>query len=55
MKPPVAPLALAALLALAPAARAAGEQAEQFTPEFRQVHSTFDAKHSPCSAANGSR
>ena len=47
MKPPVAPLALAALLALAPAARAAGEQAEQFTPEFRQVHSSFDAKHSP--------
>lgn len=28
-------------------ARAAGEQAEQFTPEFRQTHSTFDAKHSP--------
>jgi superoxide reductase len=28
-------------------ARAAGDQAEQFTPEFRQIHSTFDAKHSP--------
>jgi superoxide reductase len=28
-------------------AHAAGEQAEQFTPEFRQVHSHFDAKHSP--------
>ena len=28
-------------------ARAAGEQADQFTPEFRQVHSTFDAKHTP--------
>ncbi len=27
--------------------RAAGDQAEQFTPEFRQIHSTFDAKHSP--------
>jgi superoxide reductase len=26
---------------------AAGEQAEQFTPEFRQVHTTFDAKHTP--------
>jgi superoxide reductase len=28
-------------------ARAAGDQAEQFTPEYRQTHSTFDAKHSP--------
>jgi superoxide reductase len=28
-------------------AHAAGEQAEQFTPEFRQVHTTFDAKHTP--------
>jgi superoxide reductase len=28
-------------------AQAAGEQAEQFTPEFRQVHTTFDAKHTP--------
>jgi superoxide reductase len=26
---------------------AAEEQAEQFTPEFRQVHTGFDAKHSP--------
>ena len=26
---------------------AAGEQAEQFTPEFRQLHTSFDAKHSP--------
>ena len=26
---------------------AAEEQAEQFTPEFRQVHTSFDAKHSP--------
>jgi superoxide reductase len=38
------PLLLAAGI---PAARAAGEQAEQFTPEFRSVHSTYDAKHSP--------
>ena len=26
---------------------AAGEQAEQFTPEYRQLHTTFDAKHTP--------
>lgn len=26
---------------------AAEEQAEQFTPEFRQIHTSFDAKHSP--------
>ena len=26
---------------------AAGEQAEQFTPEYRQTHTTYDAKHSP--------
>jgi superoxide reductase len=25
----------------------AEEQAEQFTPEFRQIHTGFDAKHSP--------
>ncbi|MGH6739653.1 MAG: desulfoferrodoxin family protein, partial [Bradyrhizobium sp.] len=30
-----------------PAAYAAGEQAEQFTPEFRQPHTSYDAKHSP--------
>ncbi|HTP47196.1 MAG TPA: desulfoferrodoxin family protein [Casimicrobiaceae bacterium] len=28
-------------------ARAAGEQAEQFTPEFRNVHTSVDAKHTP--------
>jgi superoxide reductase len=28
-------------------AYAAEEQADQFTPEFRQVHTTYDAKHSP--------
>jgi superoxide reductase len=28
-------------------AQSAGEQAEQFTPEFRRVHTTFDAKHTP--------
>ena len=26
---------------------AAGEQAEQFTPEFRQIHTTHDDKHTP--------
>jgi superoxide reductase len=26
---------------------AAGEQAEQFTPEFRQVHTGYDEKHTP--------
>jgi len=28
-------------------ARAEGEQAEQFTPEFRQLHKDYDAKHTP--------
>jgi len=40
--------AIALCLALAgTAARAAGEQAEQFTPEYLQLHATYDAKHSP--------
>jgi len=39
--------ALLALAAIAARAQPAGEQAEQFTPEFRQTHATFDAKHSP--------
>jgi superoxide reductase len=26
---------------------AAGEQAEQFTPEFRQIHTNYDPKHTP--------
>jgi superoxide reductase len=44
----IASAALPLLLAAGiPAARAAVEQAEQFTPEFRQVNSTYDAKHSP--------
>ncbi|HEY2865027.1 MAG TPA: desulfoferrodoxin family protein [Casimicrobiaceae bacterium] len=38
---------LLSLCGMAPLALAAGEQAEQFTPEFRKVHTTFDAKHSP--------
>jgi superoxide reductase len=37
---------LLAVLAPAPA-RAAEDQAQQFTPEFRQTHTSFDAKHSP--------
>jgi superoxide reductase len=36
-----------ALFGLATLVSAAGEQAEQFTPEFRQLHTSFDAKHSP--------
>jgi superoxide reductase len=27
--------------------QAAGEQAEQFTPEFRQIHTNVDPKHTP--------
>ncbi len=38
---------LLALFGLATLVSAAEEQAEQFTPEFRQVHTSFDAKHSP--------
>lgn len=33
--------------ALTAQAQTAGEQAEQFTPEFRQSHTSYDAKHSP--------
>jgi superoxide reductase len=40
--------ALFACLSLGPVpALAAGEQAEQFTPEFRQIHTGHDAKHTP--------
>lgn len=43
-----ASLVLCAGLVLASAdGRGAGEQAEQFTPEFRQLHTGYDAKHSP--------
>jgi superoxide reductase len=38
-------VALAALTAIAPATRAGQE--EQFTPEFRALHTTYDAKHTP--------
>jgi superoxide reductase len=35
-------------LGLAPApVSAAGEQTEQFTPEFRQIHTSYDEKHTP--------
>lgn len=33
--------------AAVPLAHAAGDQAEQFTPEFRQAHTSYDAKHTP--------
>ena len=39
---------LVVLLSLGAArVHAAGEQAEQFTPEFRQIHTSFDQKHTP--------
>ena len=38
---------LLALFGFATLVSAAEEQAEQFTPEFRQPHTSFDAKHSP--------
>jgi superoxide reductase len=31
----------------AAASSAAGPQAEQFTPEFREIHKKYDAKHTP--------
>jgi superoxide reductase len=37
----------AALITATATVRGAGEQAEQFTPEFRQIHTSFDAKHTP--------
>lgn len=46
-----APVALAALLSsslvASALAQATGEQAEQFTPEFRAVHTGVDPKHTP--------
>jgi superoxide reductase len=42
-----ASIALLALAAIAAQAQPAAEQAEQFTPEFRQPHTSYDAKHSP--------
>jgi superoxide reductase len=43
-----APAVLFLVLGLGAArAEAAGEQAEQFTPEFRQVHVNQDVKHTP--------
>ena len=37
-----------------PLAQADEEQAEQFTPEYRQIHTNFDAKHTPKIAAPNS-
>ena len=41
------PLALLCLAATAARVQAAAEQAEQFTPEFRQIHTGTDPKHTP--------
>ena len=38
---------LCLLGAAAAPAQPGGDQAEQFTPEFRHPHTTFDAKHTP--------
>jgi superoxide reductase len=38
---------VAAQAALAPAVRAEEDQAQQFTPEFANVHTNYDAKHTP--------
>ena len=40
-------IALLALAAVAAQGQPAGDQAEQFTPEFREAHTSYDAKHSP--------
>ena len=47
--PATAASAVLVLLLSLGAARvhAAGEQVEQFTPEFRQIHTSFDQKHTP--------
>ena len=47
--PATAASAVLVLLLSLGAARvhAAGEQAEQFTPEFRQIHTSLDQKHTP--------
>ena len=48
VSPSAASAVLFLLLGLGVASvHAAGEQAEQFTPEFRQVHTSHDAKHTP--------
>ena len=39
--------AVALGLALTWPAAAPGGQEEQFTPEFREIHRTYDAKHTP--------
>ncbi|HEY2561324.1 MAG TPA: desulfoferrodoxin family protein [Caldimonas sp.] len=43
----LAMLALAAALPWPVHGQAAGEQAEQFTPEFQKLHTTQDPKHTP--------
>jgi superoxide reductase len=43
----IAALLFASLALVIAPVRGAGEQAEQFTPEFRRLHTTYDAKHTP--------
>ncbi|HSE93949.1 MAG TPA: desulfoferrodoxin family protein [Methylomirabilota bacterium] len=43
--------AIALVVALASPAGASGGQEEQFTPEFRAVHTSYDPKHTPKIAA----
>lgn len=48
VSPSAASAVLFLLLGLGVASvHAAGEQAEQFTPEFRQLRTSYDAKHTP--------
>jgi superoxide reductase len=44
---PYPTIVLLALALGAPLAQGADNQSEQFTPEFRNVHGSYDAKHSP--------
>jgi superoxide reductase len=45
---PTVPAVLLLVLSLGIArTEAAGEQAEQFTPEFGRIHTTYDVKHTP--------
>ena len=47
MKTTIKILSLLFLLAALPSAHSQEEQAQQFTPEFRQMHTAFDPKHTP--------
>lgn len=43
----IATALFASLALVTGSVRGAGEQAQQFTPEFRHLHTTYDAKHTP--------